>query len=250
MSFDEGVVIYGYRLDGETIEFFGKDGEPLTPSYAAVGAGYARDSGKYKSTTRVAVDPRHISGNVPVWINRYDSIFAVDTNTVKLDGEELSVTCCVRADIDFIENKWNARIEPIDALVVSKPRVKPELIGWLDVISRINTDPSLKLGLVVDSELSLIPEFNLRRVPIADGIFLPQNIELVYASSDRDRNVPFNFLIAKCDEYASLLIDKIMQDSSRLAALQPSNGRRYEASYYWAPKRLNAVQPIIPPNAA
>lgn len=249
MSFDEGAVIYGYRLNGEAIAFFGKDGEPLIPSYAAIGVGYERDSGKYKSTTRISADPQCISAKVPVWVHRYDRIFAVDTNTVRLDGEDISVTCCVRADIDFVENAWNARIEPIDALVVSKPQIKPELIGWIDVISRINTNLSLKIGLVVDSELGNIPEYNLRKIPIADGIFLPQNVELVYASSDHDKNVPFNFLIAKCDSDASLLINKIMQDRNRLAALTPSTGRYYEASYYWAPKRLNAPQPIISPSA-
>jgi|JI10StandDraft_1071094.scaffolds.fasta_scaffold88362_2 hypothetical protein len=250
LSFDEGAVIYGYRLNGESIEFFGKDREPLKPSYAAMGAGYERDSGKYKSTTRVTVDPQHISANVPVWVTSYDRVFAVDTNTISLDGEDLSVTCCIRADIEFVENTWNARIEPIDALVVSKPRLKPELIGWLDVISRINTDPSLKIGLVVDSELGMLPNINLRKVPIANNIFLPQNVELVYASSDHDKTVPFNFLIAKCDSDASLLINKIVQDRSRLAALIPSEGNYYEASYYWQPKRLNSAQPIIPPDAA
>lgn len=33
MSFDEGAVIYGYRLNGEAIAFFGKDG--LLPSGGA-----------------------------------------------------------------------------------------------------------------------------------------------------------------------------------------------------------------------
>ena len=249
MSFDEGAVIYGYRVNGESIEFFGKDGEILTPSFAAIGAGYERDSGKYKSTTRVAVDPQNISASVPVWVNRYDRLFAVDTNTINLDGNDLAVTCCIHAEVEFVENKWNARIELVDALVFSKPHLKPELIGWLDVISRINTDPSVQIGLVVDSELGMIPEFNIRKTPIANGIFLPPNIELIYASSDHDKNVPFNFLISKCDADASLLIKKIVQDRSRLTALKPSEGKYYEASYYWAPKRLDAAQPIIPPDA-
>jgi len=153
----------------------------------------------------------------------------------------LSVTCAVRADINFIENKWNANIELLDALVVSKPKFKPELIGWLDVISRINTDTSLKVGLVVDSELGMIPEYNFRRLPIADGIHLPLNIELIYASSDHDTNVPFNFLIAKCDSDATFLINEIKQDRSRLAALQVTDGLRFESSYYWPPKRVNAT---------
>ncbi len=238
VSFDEGAMIYGYRTDGETITLLGKDGENLTPSYAAVGTGYERDSGKFKSTMRVTSDPLHITGNVSAWISRYDRIFAVDTNSIDLDGDHLSVTCCIRAEIELIENRWSARIDAIDALVAFQPKFKPELVGWLDVISRINIDPKLKIGLVVDSELGLIPEMNLRRVPIADGTYLPSNIELVYASSDQDRNLPFNALIAKCDADASLLLKLIAQDRCRLEnLLRPSEGTHYASSYHWPPKR-------------
>jgi hypothetical protein len=237
VSFDEGAVIYGYRSSGEAIEFFGKNGEPLTPSYAAIGSGYERASGKFKSTTRVDVDPSHISESVPAWVNRYDRIFAVDTNTTDLDGINISITCCVRAEIDFVASKWNARVELLDAFVVWNPTLKPELIGWLDVIDRLNTDLSLRIGLVVDSELGMIPQLNLRSAPIAQGVYLPANVELIYASADNDRNLPFNFLIAKCDSDATLLINKIKQDRSRLAGLWASDGKPYESSYYWPPKR-------------
>jgi hypothetical protein len=237
LSFDDGAVIYGYRTDGNAIEFFGANGERLTPSYAAVGSGYERASGKFKSTTRVDVDPNQISGNVPEWVSRYDRVYAVDTNTIELDGISLCITCCVRAEITFDGPKWSGNVELLDALVVWKPALKPELIGWLDVLDRINTHPSLRVGLVVDSELAMLPQFNLRNVPIVDGIYLPTNVQLVYASADQDKNLPFNYLIAKCDSDATFLINKIKQDRSRLAGLRASNGRYYESSYYWPPKR-------------
>ena len=237
ISFEDGAVIYGYRSNGTKIEFLGANGERLTPSYAAVGSGYERASGKFKSTTRVDVDPRQISGNVPAWVNRYDRIFAVDTNTIELDGINLCVTCCVLAEIAFDGPKWSGRIELLDAFVAWKPTLKPELIGWLDVIDRINTHPSVRIGLVVDSELAMIPQFNLRNAPIVEGIYLPPNVELVYASADQDKNLPFNYLIAKCDSDATFLINKIKQDRSRLAGLRASNVKYYESSYYWPPKR-------------
>ncbi len=238
LSFDEGAVIHGYRVSGDTIELIGENGQVLKPSYAAIGSGYERDSGKFKSTTQVVADPERMSGNVPDWLNRYDRLFAVDTNTVDLDSQKLCVTCCVRTNIKFAEtNTWNGSIEPLEALVIMNPHLKPELIGWLDVLGRINSDPTLRVGLVVDSELGSIPEFNLRKIPIVDDIFLPENVELIYASSGHDRNLPFNFLIAKCDADASLLLEKIRKDRSRLSALQLSNGTRYESSYYWQPKK-------------
>ena len=64
LSFDEGAEISGYRTVKNTVEFFGKDGERLTPSYAAVGSGYERASGKFKATTRVDADPSQISVSV------------------------------------------------------------------------------------------------------------------------------------------------------------------------------------------
>ena len=175
-SFDERAEIHGYREVGGTIEFFGKNGEPLIPSYAAVGAGYEKNSGNYKSTTRVTVDPSNISANVQTWISQYDQIYAVDTNKIELDGRTICVTCCVSAEITFEENKWYAQIQLLDAFIFCNPKQKPELIGWIDVISRVNSDRSARLGIVVDSELDRIPSINLRREPITDGFPLADNI--------------------------------------------------------------------------
>ena len=241
MSFDEGAVIYGYRQSGDTIEFIGKDGQVLIPSYAAVGSGYQRESGKFKSTSQVAVDPRTLADNFPYWLERYDRIFAVDTNTVDLSGRILSVTCSVRAEIEFVDNVWNGKVELLDALVALGPKLKPEIGGWLDVIERINLDPALKVGLVVDSELGDIPRYNLRTTPLAPGIYLPENVELIYASSERDKTLPFNFLIAKCDADAKLLIGKILADQTRLQALKSSDTSNFESHFYWAPKRNDAA---------
>ena len=241
LSFDEGAVIHGYRISGDTIELIGDHGQVLIPSYAAVGSGYHRDSGKFKSTAQVVTNPERMSGSVPNWLSRYDRLFAVDTNTIVVDGHDVCVTCCVRADFKLVDKTWHVKGEPIDALVMMKPRLKPELAGWLDVLRRINTDTALRVGLIVDSELGTIPEFNRRKIPIADNVFLPENVELIYASSDHDKDMPFNVLIAKCDKDASLLLEKLQSDRGRLAALQPSSGKLCELSYYWPPKRTSAV---------
>lgn len=236
-SFDERAEIHGYRVVGETIEFFGQNGELLTPAYAAIGSGYERDSGKFKSTVRVDVDPFNITASVPSWISQYDELYAVDTNTIELDGQTLCVTCCVVAEIKFDQNKWNGKIQLLDALVFCNPKLKPELVGWIDLIDRINRNGTARIGVVVDSELDRIPAINRRKRQIADGFLLPENVTLIYASSERDRNLPFNFMIAQCDSDATLLIDKIKGDRTRLKSLVTSNAELYESSYYWRPKK-------------
>lgn len=239
MSFDEGAEIHGYRETRGTIEFFGKDGTALTPSYAAVGPGYERDSGKFKLTSQIRVDPTNITAGVNELMQQYDTVYAVDTNAVVIDEKRVCVSCAVKADIKFEANKWNVHIQLQDALVFCNPTmtINPELIGWIDLITRVNADKSARLGVVVDSELSRLPAINLRKEQIIDGYTLPENITLIYASSERDTNSPFNFIINKCDFYATLLIEKMKKDSTRLNKLAVSAGYLYEASFYWAPKR-------------
>ena len=240
LSFDEGAEIHGYREVGGTIEFVGENGEPLTPSYAAIGSGYEKNSGSFKSTARVDIDPKSISANVPDWVGQFEKIYAVDTNTIELDGQKICVTCSVRAEIAFEGNRWNGQVYLLDALIFCNPKFKPELIGWMDVIGRLNSDGSSRVGIVVDSERDRIPSINLRREPIAEGFPLPGNITLIYASSERDKNLPFNFIIAKCDSDAKFLINKIKNDRTRLDHLKASDAGLYESGYYWAPKRVRA----------
>jgi hypothetical protein len=245
LSFEHAVEIHGYRVSDNSIEFFGEDGHALIPSFAAVGSGYERASGKFKSTSRVVADPRNLQADIPNWVARYDSIFGVDTNTVELDDQVLSVTCIFRADIEFVGLVWNATISAINALVFVGPKFKPELIGWLHALSVINVDPLLKVCLVVDSELGALPEINLRTRPIESGIYLPNNVELVYASADHDKNVPFNLLISTCDSHSTKLIEKIRNDRARLSALKASSDNQYVAGFEWPAKASNAAQPTL-----
>jgi hypothetical protein len=236
-SFRERTTIHGIRDLGNRIEFFGPNGESITPSYVAIGTGHDRVSGKYKPTVRVPVDPLNISPNVPDWVNRYDHLYAVDTGKLELDdGRSVYMSCAVKAQIAFKGKGWDSQTDRLDALVFTNPTMRPELVGWIDLIQRINGESTKKIGIVVDSEIDRLAAINVGEEPIVDGFPLARNIELIYASSDKDANVPFNYMIRLCDADANLLKRRIKADPARLNSLTQSNDRLYESSFYWRVK--------------
>ncbi len=236
-SFNEGTTIHGIRDVGNRIEFFGRNGESITPRYVAIGSGHERTSGKYKPTVRVPVDPLNISPNVSDWVNRYDHLYAVDTGKLELnDGRTVYLSCAVKAQITFKGKIWDSHIDRLDALVFTNPTTPPELVGWIDLIQRISGETTKKIGIVVDSEIDRLAAINVGEEPIVDGAPLARNIELIYASSDKDANVPFNFMIRFCDADTKLLKRRIKADLARLNLLTPSSGRHCESSFYWRVK--------------
>ncbi len=233
ISFDERTEIHGYRVTGDTIEFIGKDGVPLVPAYAAVGSGYERGSGKFKSTSRMPVDPNRISADFPVTAKQYDELYAVDTNSTEIDGHKICVCCSARLEFKFTGLRWDGNGTLQDAFVFCNPRHKPELIGWIDFLERMQFDTAKSVGVAVDSELGLLGDYNLRREEIIKGYRLQENVTLIYASSDLDQNIPFNYAIAQCDANSKLLIRKMQSDRSHLKKLIQSASSAYERHFYW-----------------
>lgn len=232
--FKERTIIHGIRDVGNRFEFFGPSGESLTPRYVAIGAGHDRDSGKYKHIVRVPVDPLNISRHVSDWVNRYDHLYAVDTGELKLaDGRIVYMSCAVKALITFKGKRWYSHIDRLDALVFTNPTPSsPELVGWIDLIQRISGETTRKIGIVVDCQMDRLAAINVGEEPIVEGVPLARNIELIYASAEKDPNLPFNFMIKSCDLDTKLLKRRIKADLARLNLLTPSNGRHCESSFY------------------
>lgn len=61
-----------------------------------------------------------------------------------------------------------------------------------------NENPSI--AVIIDSELGNIPSFNNRTLPIFNNYYLPENIDILYAS-DKGRHLQ-NKLLKKCDKEA------------------------------------------------
>ena len=139
-------------------------------------------------------------------ILQFDIIYCIDTNKDIINNEYVCVTAFSRCEKTG-ENLAEGFTTSLDPWIV-KPDEKQENIAWamlLDNIPRCDRkyDSSKKIGIIVDSDLGNIPDYNKRIKPIYKDIYLPENVKLIYARSDASGEWLPNKLIKACDKHAT-----------------------------------------------
>src|SRR5436305_13418240 len=85
---------FSASADG-SFEFFDENGNSLQPARAALERGYERTKGP-KVLSRVPVSSfAPISSDPNLALQKYDTLFALDTNTRLIDGQEISAAAVV-----------------------------------------------------------------------------------------------------------------------------------------------------------
>jgi hypothetical protein len=192
--------------------------DPLLDGLVHVGRGYFRDNGKYKNTLLVPVTPNALSDVLHQQLLRYEVIYAIDTNRKGVGDIDLCVSCGVHVALKYSGNNiWsNATFTRLPAVFSICGKSNPEVVSWLRLIKFLSPRICGKIALVVDSELGNLPLYNMRKIPLLDNILLPDNVELIYASAERDLNSPLNKAIQICDSDASRLIGVLFGKPSLL----------------------------------
>ena len=90
-----------------------------------------------------------------------------------------------------------------------------------------------EIGIVVDSDLGNIPDYNTGKKPIIDTFYLPDKITLLYASSDAGKEYLPNKLIAVCDKEANTLIRHIQTNPENTSHLVKVSGEPYTHFRFW-----------------
>ncbi|WP_207878181.1 hypothetical protein [Pseudomonas sp. 32_A] len=164
---------------------------------------------------------------------QFDYLIAIDTNTIekpeRTQGCRVSVcaSSAINQSLDSLPE--NVQSTPVAAYLIVDPgpTVNPEPLGWHLNISRLITIPALnskKIGVIVDSELGLLPEINARKTPYYGEHILPENMTLIYASSDKPETLA-NQMIKHCDAMAELGIAEFRKSASDL--LSRLRGHKY-----------------------
>jgi len=162
------------------------------------------------------------------FLQHFDVIFAVDTNSRKIGSDLHSVAAMSILEVLEITKKPNGAITKVKlnmnmfgALIRGKNIPgNPESWFWKiaieDGIKKLYPKYSidLRIGLVVDSNLDNIEKFNSRELPIYENYYLPKNISLIYASADTGSDYVLNKLIMICDREACLQLDSIEKGTS------------------------------------
>lgn len=154
----------------------------------------------------------------------FKNILAIDTNTDKVSG--ISVCAVTYVLPDKGSTSSTLTIDPrngqmtagrcsgrtiTDAIFAFKAgEHKPENVAWHIVIESIKCCSDFikgqKYALIIDSDLSNIENYNLKSSAYFLNYSLPDNINLIYASSDNKSNSLLNFSIAQSDKDAQRIL--------------------------------------------
>lgn len=179
---------------------------------------YERDSGKEKVLISTPCsDEIGRFETIENLKNNFDFLFAVDTNTRVVAGERTSLSVSY-----FVPNRLSSYTKAIPFLpfcafeincIVNG--VNPETVGWHILFEKLRNagtfQISNRIGVIVDSELGRLIEVNRKGMPYYESYFLPDEIQLTYASSDTGKEFLPNQMISYCDKMAEKCLDYFVE---------------------------------------
>jgi hypothetical protein len=192
------------------------DGVPSIPLAAYLKTSYDREKKDPKILNKIPLDANKIVTNSDYALKKYDAIFAIDTNTEPPKGANVSISCCLatRLDLTYYKDKPSTQQYAVKYFLEFRNiQDKAENIAWMIfielLISEIPSFYQLKIGLIVDSDLDKIPDFNNQSLPIFADFYLPKNIELIYASADKPKDGLVNLFISICEKEAKIFLNDV-----------------------------------------
>lgn len=214
VSFDRPVKMHGFGImpDG-AVRVLTDDASRVESAY--IETTYERPKGK-KVVHRLPVDPLSVSVDPTAALLKFDTIFALDTNTRLIGSSRISVAALVLA-------KWKLggpmpllAFAPTQAIELRDTDCSPDLVAWRVFFELLGANPNRaamgRVGVIVDSHLDMLGAINSRQLPILDDFFLPDGCTVMYASSDVGVvESVVNRLLSLADEYASELLEQIQE---------------------------------------
>jgi len=144
----------------------------------------------------------------------FDYVYAVDTNTKRVNDDWLSAGCicylasCQKDGTQYThEFKWVQQVTSINSFY----RHQMEQHVWNAAIAYIQSivPSNSTVALIVDCDLENIQKYNEHSLKIRDAAYLPENFTLIYASADT-RDTIANKMIAYCDTCASKVLEQLI----------------------------------------
>jgi hypothetical protein len=221
--------------------------KPVKPDKAVIESGYHRSKG-FKPLVRAELSPGKLHKNPNRALEQFDLILAVDTNTKRTEDDTISVTSVVvaRHSRVLVTGKTAIQFLAEQCVEFRNPTGKPETIGWQIVIEMLQVNPTfrptMKVGIIVDSELDNLEDYNNRVLPISDRFYLPQNMTFVYASGDNATESVSNQLLSLADSIASRVLRQILEhpDEENLSVV---DNRAYSHFRIWNRRNLTSGSP-------
>lgn len=222
MSVDMGAPT---TLDGMEIDIRTGDvrllqnSQVIEPKSAYAEVTYKRKKGN-KVLSRSPLRPSAMFVNTDRALTGFDAIFAVDTNTKVIEEETVSITGIVQGETvpGSRHDQTAIGFSMIQLMEFRSPIENPEKIGWVEAIKLIRGaqgyKDNLSIALIVDSDLGAHDAINRGEQELIPGVFLPENFQLLYGSSDSKNDSIANRMIGLADKEAKWLLCNTDQLSS------------------------------------
>ena len=238
LKLPEGIEVFKLFEENEVITLYDKEDNQIIPEYVEVGLGYEKKNGQFKVTSSIPSKSSVVSTNLYELLSRYDLLYAIDTNNKNIDGTEYCISCRMAIYLEHEGSKqWSMKLVRLPTFIFTNPTKHGELIGWSQFIEQESLDHKKKaVGIITDHGLGDMPLYNRQEKSIIDDKYLPSNIELLYASAERDITSPLNKAIQQCDADSNSLLKKLADGSMDIKSLTDTHSTNYEKSGFLIPK--------------
>lgn len=191
--------------------FTGRDGKVIEDGPFNFTRSYIGEN-KERVVARATNLPGAIT-NVGSWVMNFDVIFAIDTNTEKYKDIYISAGAVCQGTI-VKESKDSGTINSGQWLIFDwyhRGNTNMETKTWVETIKIIQLafSSDTRIGIVIDSELGNLEDYNNRKIPLRDNFYLPENFIMMYASADRTDEW-CNGMIRQCDDIAKKRLREIV----------------------------------------
>jgi hypothetical protein len=241
LALDYGVPV---SLDGLRIENTGElsltaSGAAVPPVAAYLETTYQRGGKASKIIHRTPLDPRNLSVDPNLALERFNLLLAIDTNYVSGPDGVTSVSCIVHCDYRSVGAKVLVAYEARQLLELRNVAGPAERIAWWILIENVRANAKfssvMSVGIVVDSDFGNIAAYNDRSRPIVGEYYLPPKFELLYATADTGSEFVANKLIVYADREAKALLDRLVTGTIGDDGLQPIADQRFTHYRSWLP---------------
>jgi len=215
-----------------TLKFLNSKGELSQKNIVSIGQGYIRDN-KGPKILRQVVNPLGSEVSIESTTAHFDRYVGYDTSYKPSGDNFICATGGLLVDQALDHEKGLSNGDTVSGLVIPrlcflcKKGLNPERYGWMKMIEALmrweKFNPNFRYGIVVDSELGLLPKINARDEPVFENFFLPENLSLIYASADGGRENFYNVLIKATDRIAAASLQEAIKKYPSHASLKLEN---------------------------
>lgn len=191
-----------------------EDGKEISPDSLFTLTSYPKNGGgirPIRSMSNMTITESEIT----FLTNNFNFIFFIDTNTKLINKRKISVGCLLPYTWKFLTSSKVSLecILDIGFFFFESKVSGEEKLSWkLCVQEIILNNPKIssgKIALFTDHDLGNHEYYNKRQKPILDNFFLPANVTLFYASSDRGTSEFPNSIFKKVEKESQKILKQL-----------------------------------------